>query len=152
MIRFNNSINIAVPVTEVFDFVSNFENILKWNYYVLNVTKKTPGPVNLGTIYHQERKSDNQDFQIVEFNRNHLIVIETITGSQPYFKRTVFFRQGIKEALIEDIWKLNTRTPQFLEKLILPRIRSAVFQNLTILKDLLENKTAILQNGKKVHI
>ena len=152
MIRFNNSINIAVPVTEVFDFVSNFENIPKWNYYVLNVTKKTPGPVNLGTIYHQERKSDNQDFQIVELNRNHLIVIETIPGSQPYFKRTVFFRQGIKEALIEDIWKLNTRTPQFLEKLILPRIRSAVFQNLTILKDLLENKTAILQNGKKVHI
>ena len=152
MIRFNNSINIAVPVTEVFDFVSNFENILKWNYYVLNVTKKTPGPVNLGTIYHQERKSDNQDFQIVEFNRNHLIVIETIPDSQPYFKRTVFFRQGIKEALIEDIWKLNTKTPQFLEKLILPRIRSAVFQNLTILKDLLENKTAILQNGKKVHI
>ena len=40
MMEFENTIVIKKPIKEVFAFISNFENIPKWNYYVLEVKKK----------------------------------------------------------------------------------------------------------------
>ena len=37
MLEFENTIRIDRPVGEVFAFLSDFENIPKWNYYVLEV-------------------------------------------------------------------------------------------------------------------
>jgi hypothetical protein len=39
MMEFENTIVIKKPIKEVFAFISNFENIPKWNYYVLEVKK-----------------------------------------------------------------------------------------------------------------
>ena len=37
MLEFENTVYIDRPVDEVFAFLSDFENIPKWNYYVLEV-------------------------------------------------------------------------------------------------------------------
>lgn len=44
MIRFSNTLVISRPVREVFEFISNFENMPKWNYFAVSVRKITDGP------------------------------------------------------------------------------------------------------------
>jgi uncharacterized membrane protein len=53
MIEFENTICIDCPIAEVFAFLSDLENIPRWNYYVLEVTKLTGGPIGIGTMHHQ---------------------------------------------------------------------------------------------------
>jgi hypothetical protein len=72
MLEFENTIRIDRPVDEVFAFLSDFENIPKWNYYVLEVRQLSDNPVGVGTTYHQVRKTDEQDL------RDHRV------RSQPY--------------------------------------------------------------------
>ena len=51
MIDFENTIVIQRPVEEVFAFVANFENVPKWNYYVMSVRQRSEGAIGEGTIY-----------------------------------------------------------------------------------------------------
>jgi len=46
-----NSVEIARPIEEVFDFTSDMRNELKWNPDVESMEKITEGPVGLGTRY-----------------------------------------------------------------------------------------------------
>ena len=50
MIEFETMIRINRPIAEVFAFLSDFENIPKWNYYVLEVRKLSRGPRNRNHI------------------------------------------------------------------------------------------------------
>jgi len=43
MIEFKHSISIKRSINEVFAFLSDFENISKWNYYVLEVRRVSEG-------------------------------------------------------------------------------------------------------------
>ncbi len=60
MLEFENTIRIDRPIGEVFAFLSDLENVPKWNYYVVEVTKLSNGPIGIGTIYHQVRKRETQ--------------------------------------------------------------------------------------------
>ena len=51
MLAFENAIRIDRLIDEVFAFLSNFENIPKWNYYVLEVRRLSDSPTGIGTIY-----------------------------------------------------------------------------------------------------
>ena len=73
MLEFENTIAIYRPIDEVFAFLSDFENIPKWNYYVLEVRQHSESPIGIGTTYHQVRKTDQQDFRIIEFEPNHTV-------------------------------------------------------------------------------
>ena len=44
MIRFENTVEIDRPIEEVFRFVANFENVPRWNYYVVDVRQLSEGP------------------------------------------------------------------------------------------------------------
>jgi hypothetical protein len=61
VLEFENTIPIDRPIDEVFAFLSDFENIPKWNYYVLEVRQLSESPIGIGTTYHQERKTRAQD-------------------------------------------------------------------------------------------
>jgi uncharacterized membrane protein len=39
LLQFNNKLEIKRPISEIFHFLSNFENMPKWNYFVVNVKK-----------------------------------------------------------------------------------------------------------------
>lgn len=148
MLEFENTIRIDRPIAEVFAFLSDLENIPKWNYYVLEVTKLSNGPKGIGTMYHQVRKTDEQDFRITELDQNHKMVVKTLPQSSPSLEmRFTLYEEG-NTTRIRDEWRLDSGWPAPLEWLGAGRIKSAVAENLTKLKELLEEGQVVLQDGR----
>ena len=150
MLEFENTIRIDRPVDEVFAFLLDFENIPKWNYYVLEVRQLSESPRGVGTTYHQVRKTDEQDFRITEFEPNHMVAVKTLPQSSPSFERRFTLYEEGNTTCFRDEWKLDTGRPAILERLALRRVKSAVAENLAKLKELLEEGRVVLQDGRQV--
>jgi uncharacterized membrane protein len=56
MITLRNEVQIHRPVSEVFDFVANVENVPKWQPAVLETKRLTPGPTRVGTQFSEVAK------------------------------------------------------------------------------------------------
>jgi len=152
MLEFENTVYIDRPVDEVFAFLSDFENIPKWNYYVLQVRQLSESPIGIGTTYHQVRKTDEQDFRITQFEPNHMIVVKTLPQSSPGLEmRFTLYEEG-NTTRLRDEWKLDTGRPAILERLAGGRVQSAVAENLAKLKKLLEEGRVVLQDGTQVTV
>jgi uncharacterized membrane protein len=150
VLEFENTIRIDRPVEEVFAFLSDFENIPKWNYYVLEVRQLSEGSIGVGTTYHQVRKSDQQDLRIIEFEPGHTVAVKTLPQSSPDLEmRFTLYEEG-NTTRVRDEWKLNTGRPAIFERLASGRIKSAVAENLAKLKELLEEGQVVLQDGRQV--
>src|SRR5215203_3191039 len=150
MLEFENTVYIDRPIGEVFAFLSDFENIPKWNYYVLEVRQRSESPIGVGTTYHQVRKTDEQVFRITEFELNHMVVVKTLPQSSPSFERRFTLYEEGNTSRIRDEWKLDTGRPAILERLALRRVKSATTENLAKLKKLLEEGRVVLQDGRQV--
>ena len=152
MLEFENTIYIDRPVDEVFAYLSDFENIPKWNYYVLEVRQRSESPIGVGTTYHQVRKTDEQDFRIIEFEPYLTVAVKTLPQSSPTLEmRFTLYEEG-NTTRIRDEWKLDTGKPAILERLALRRVKSAVAENLAKLKELLEGGRVVLQDGRQVTV
>jgi uncharacterized membrane protein len=152
VLEFENTIPIERPIDEVFAFLSDFENIPKWNYYVLEVRQLSESPIGIGTTYHQVRKSDEQDFRIIEFEANHRVAVKTLPQSSPSFERRFTLYEEGDTTRIRDQWKLDTGRPALLERLARGRVKAAVSENLTKLKELLQDRRVVLQDGREVSL
>ena len=150
MLEFENTIRIDRPVEEVFAFLSDFENIPKWNYYVLEVRQLSEGSIGVGTTYHQVRKSDQQDLRIIEFGPGHTVAVKTLPQSTPDLEMRFTLNEEGSTTRVRDEWKLNTGKPAIFERLAGGRIKSAVAENLAKLKELLEEGQVVLQDGRQV--
>lgn len=148
MIEFENTIRINRPIAEVFAFLSDLENIPKWNYYVLDVTKRSTGRIGIGTVFHQVRKTDEQDLHITEIDQNRRIVVKTLPPSSPSLEMRFTLYEERNTTLIRDEWRLDSAWPAPFEWLGAGRIKSAVAENLTKLEELLEEGQVILQDGR----
>lgn len=152
MLEFAITTRIERPVEEVFAFLSDFENIPRWNYYVLQVTKTSEGPIGVGTTYHQVRKTDEQDYQITEFQPDHGVAVKTLPQASPQFSRRLTLQgQGAATSIVDE-WQLDTGRPAILEKLAGGKVKSAVAENLDKLKTLLETGSVVLQDGREVSL
>ena len=152
MLEFENTITINRPLSEVFDFVTDPENLPSWNYYVLSVRKRSGDPIGVGTSYHQVRKTDEQDFRITEFELNRRMALKASPRSTPQLEMQLTFYEQAGATRLRDEWKLDTRLPASLEWLGTRRVRSAVAENLAKLKELLEEGRVVLQDGRQVII
>jgi uncharacterized membrane protein len=152
MIEFSNQVFIERPLDKVFAFVSDFENVPKWNYYVISVNKTTTGPVGEGTTYHQVRKTDEQDFRIITHRPNRHVTVQTIPPSQPAFEMRFTFEAEDGGTRITDEWKLDTGRPALLERLAAGKIKSAVKENLIKLKQLMETGHVRLQDDRQISL
>jgi carbon monoxide dehydrogenase subunit G len=150
MIEFTNQILIERPIEHVFGFVSDLQNVPKWNYYVLEVSKTSDGPVGVGSTYHQVRKTDQQDIRIAAYRPNRQVTIETIPPSTPEFEMRFTFEPEGEGTRITDAWKLDTGRNPLIERLGAGRIKSAVLDNLGKLKELLETGSVRLQDGRQI--
>jgi len=152
MLEFENTIRIDRRIEEVFAFLSDFENIPKWNYYVLEVRQLSESPRGIGTTYHQVRKTDEQDFRIIEFEPSHTVAVKTLPHSSPSFEmRFTLYEEG-DTTRVRDEWKLDTGRLALLERLTGGRVKSAVAENLAKLKELLEEGRVVLQDGRQVTV
>jgi carbon monoxide dehydrogenase subunit G len=150
VLEFENTIRIDRPVGEVFAFLSDFENIPKWNYCVLEVRQLSESPIGIGTTYHQLRKTDQQYLRIIEFEMNNTVALKTVPQSSPSFERRFTLYEEGDTTRIRDQWKLDTGMPALLERLAHGRVKSAVSENLTKLKELLQEGRVVLQDGRQV--
>jgi len=137
MIEFKNTILINRPLQEVFSYISDFENLPKWNHYVKDVAKLSDGPVGVGTTYHQTRNTDQQRFKVVEFKLNKAVAIETLPPEKRLYMR-FSFKTELNGTRVVDEWALEADTPGPIGWLAAKRVKFAVLQNLKKLKKLLE--------------
>jgi len=149
MLKFENTIRIDRPAAEVFAFLSDFANIPRWNYFVLEVRKLSDGPIQVGTTYHQVRKTDEQDFRIVELEPDHKVSVKTLPQSSPDLEMRFTLEEQGNSTLIRDEWQLDSGLPKLLERIGAGKVKSAVAENLAKLKMLLEEGQVVLQDGRQ---
>lgn len=143
-----NRITINKPLNEVYDFIYDFKNIPRWNYYVEKVTE-IPENGSDKKIYHQVRKNDEQTFVITESEFPALIKIETLNKTGIRFKRFFTFKaSGPGKCIINDHFEVDFRIPEWMSGLAKNKMKKAVQENLFKLKELLEAGETVLQNGK----
>lgn len=148
MIHFTASIDINRPRDDVFDFIADFEHMPTWNYFVTRVDKLTPGPIDVGTRFHQVRRTDEQDYEITHLEPGRLVEIATTPQSTPALTMRFELRSIDGATRLTDTWDLETAHDHLLEALGSRRIRSAVSQNLGKLTQLLETGVTTLQDGR----
>ena len=152
MLEFSNKLEIRRPIAEVFQFLSNFENMPKWNYFVVNVKKISDGPVGINTAFRQKRKTDSQEYKIVEYEPKKRVAIEF---QPPSVKLTMRFMlqtsHNDNDTLVVDEWKFDTGIPALFARIGATNVKAAVAENLK-LKQLLETGKTILQDGREERV
>jgi uncharacterized membrane protein len=153
LLEINNKVEIKRPIAGVFQFLSNFENMPKWNYFVVNVKKISNGPVGINTAFRQTRKTDNQEYRIIEYEPKHKVTVET---SPPYSRLRMRFTLEPSDndngTIVIDEWKFDTGKPALFERIAGRKVKFAVAENLEKLKQLLETGRTILQDGREERI
>ena len=148
MITFVNTIKVHRPIAEMYAFLLDLENLPKWNYYVLEVTKLSTGPIGVGTTFHQVRVTDEQDLVITDLKPNWKIAVQTLPGSSLSLEMTLMLHEQGDATLVQDEWKLKSGLPPAMEWFGAGRIKSAAAENLVKLKELLEEGQVVLQDGR----
>lgn len=143
--HFVNTVVIRRPTTEVFGFVTDFENQHRWNYMVVGCTKDKPGPIGVGSSYSQVRKSDTQHFDVTEYEP---YVAATMRFTVPRGGLEIRYRFETVEGgtRVTDEWFMGG-IPGLIAGLIAPA-QQAVAENLGKLKELLETGRTQLQDGR----
>lgn len=141
---------IARPVDEVFAFLEDFTNVPTWNHWVREVRQVTPGPIGVGTVFHQVRRDDEQRYRITAHRPPHELVVTTIDGSSPAFTRAMILRHAGDGTSLLDRWRLDTGHPRALQRMAVHRTRDAITTNLDSLVELLEAGRTILPDGRRV--
>jgi hypothetical protein len=145
--QFTNHLVIDRPLGEVFSFVANFENMPRWNYFVVDVTNESAPAIGVGTTYRQRRKSDEQRYVVTEFDPGVLVTVRTLPPARDLQMRFTFEPYGSGTRLTDE-WVLATGLPRWLEGIGAARVSSAVRENLAKLKELLETGRVRLQDGR----
>jgi hypothetical protein len=78
------------------------------------------------------------------------VTVRTLPQSSPSFERRLTLYEEGDTTHIRDEWKLDTGKPALLERLAHRRVKSAVAENLVKLKELLEERRVVLQDGRQV--
>jgi uncharacterized protein YndB with AHSA1/START domain len=147
MIDIRNEIFIRRPVEEVFAYLADFENMPRWNYYVQSVVRTTPETIGLGATFHQVRKTDAQDYRIVEYEPSRVVAMETLPPARPLTMRFTLSAADGGTKLVDE-WTLDAGWATPLVAIARGRIRRAVATNLQKLGELLEVGVTQLPDGR----
>jgi hypothetical protein len=140
--KFTNSILIHRSISDVFDYLANLENLPRWNYAIRETRKISPGPIGEGSAYRQFRtlpKPMEERLEIKVYEPGHPL---DVSGGFANF-------QGVTSYVLDpfgDDTKLTNEIELHASGVLSPlaalttsNIKSAVAQNLTVLKELLES-------------
>jgi uncharacterized protein YndB with AHSA1/START domain len=132
---------IRRPIEDVFAFLSDFENVPKWNYAIVETRKVSEGAVGVGTIYQQVRsvpKRSEESFEVTAYNPPRHLEVRGQLG--PFPSRLSYALDALPEGtLVTNAVELELRGPgRLLGRVVVPRVRDAVAANLGKLKELLD--------------
>jgi uncharacterized membrane protein len=150
-IHTRSEVTIRRPRAEVFGFVADLENLPTWNYYVVSVRRTTPGSVGVGSTFHQVRESDEQDLEIVAYEEGRSIAFATLPPERPLRIRFSLVDGPTGTVLVEE-WALDIGAAAVVGGLVTPHIEGAVNANLAHLRELLEEGSTTLQNGRVIRL
>jgi uncharacterized protein YndB with AHSA1/START domain len=140
--KFENSVTIRRPPSEVFTFVADPANIPKWNYAIVSARQVSPGLVGVGTRIQQTRsipRPSTEELVVTEFVPERRMVLQgdigPLSGTLTYQIDEVADGSRLTNAA-----DLSGRGPMgLLAPLAITRVRDAVAANLNTLRDLLES-------------
>jgi uncharacterized protein YndB with AHSA1/START domain len=138
---FENTVMIRRPTAEVFGFLSDFENIPRWNYAIVETHKVSRGPVGVGTIYQQVRSvpsRSEEHFEVTAYHPPRQLEIQGQLG--PFPSRLSYALDAVPEGTrITNTVELELRGPgRLLGRVAVPRVRDAVAAHLNTLNEQLE--------------
>jgi uncharacterized protein YndB with AHSA1/START domain len=138
---FENAVMIRRPIEDVFAFLSDFENVPKWNYAIVETRKVSEGPVGVGTIYQQVRSVPSRSeerFEVTAYNPPHQLEVQGQLG--PFPSRLTYALAAFPEGTrVTNAVELELRGPgRLLGRVAVSRVREAVAANLRKLKELLD--------------
>jgi uncharacterized protein YndB with AHSA1/START domain len=141
MATFENVVVIGRPIEDVFAFLSNFENVPKWNYAIVETRKVSQGAGGVGTIYRQVRsvpRRSEESFEVTTYDPPRRLEIQGQLG--PFPSRLSYALDALPEGTrVTNSVELELRGPgRLLGPVAVPRVRDAVGANLRKLKELLE--------------
>ena|SRR5438128_1899662 len=93
-------------VSEVFAFISDPENLPRWNYYVIGCLKLDASPARVGSTYRLVRKSDTRVFSVTEFKQDSRLVIRFRAPTPPLEIRFTLESTGSGTRLTDE-WELR---------------------------------------------
>ncbi|MFD2079428.1 Carbon monoxide dehydrogenase subunit G [Actinopolymorpha cephalotaxi] len=138
--EFSNTVRIERRPEDVFAFLSHFENLPRWNYALDRTERVGTGPVGVGAQYVQARtvpRSAVERFEVVEHRPDRAVAIRGLLG--PFDTTSSYRLEPVGEAtLLTNSMRLERPGILPLATLAGPRVRSAVAENLRVLKELLE--------------
>jgi carbon monoxide dehydrogenase subunit G len=141
--EFSNTITIERSPHDVFVFVSDLENVPKWNYAIVETRMISDRPVRVGTTYRQVRSlpsRSEETLRVTEFEPDRRFAVQG--GLGPFEGRLTYeFEEIGGSTRLTNKADLEARG---IKKLAAPivagRVREAVGVNLETLKRLLEGK------------
>jgi hypothetical protein len=149
MINIDISTVIYQPVRQVFDFVSTPENDFQWQYGTLATASLPKGVSKTGTFFrsigHLMGRRIQGTFEVTEYELNRKYGFKSLSG--PLHSQTSYTfemaRGGTRvnistRAHVVDFFQMN-------ERLLGKKIKKQLKENLTMLKDILEEKVASLE-------
>jgi len=139
--RFSNAIEIRRPPDEVFSFLATPERIPSWNYAIAEAHRRPEGALAVGTRIRQRRtlpRPEWEELEITELVPGRRLVLAgdlgPLRGTLAYdVEPTPDGTRLTNTANLEAHGALRLAAP-----LATGRVRSAVAQNLTALKQMLE--------------
>jgi uncharacterized membrane protein len=142
METFANTVTIDRPAEEVFAFLADFENVPRWNYAIDKTRKTSPGPVAVGTTYRQTRSipsKSEEGFEVTAFELGKRLAVRGQIG--PFRARISYLFEaapGGTRLTNEVALDPSPGVLRLAARLATPRVKAAVAENLSKLKEILE--------------
>jgi hypothetical protein len=165
MISFEITQVIKKPIGQVFSFLSDFSNMIYWNYYIQSVTKISEADTGLNAIFEMKRPHDLNLYKITAFDPPNNITIE-LQPPGPMQQLVFVLSAKDQDTCVSYTWNVNLEKYKLLkyiprsglkrlilsitQKIILRKTKPAVEQNFKKLKDLLETGEVMLQDGRHI--
>ena len=142
MATFQNTLMIQRPIDDVFAFLADFENIPTWNYAIVQTTKTSPGPVEVGTTYRQIRSiptRSEEGFEVTAFEPTTRLEVHGDIGP---FTATISYLlapvgDGTRLVNVVDLEPASAAS-RLLAPLATSRVKAAVAANLNTLRQVLQ--------------
>jgi len=143
MISFTNTVTIERPIGDVFSYLSDLEHTPEWNWAISETRKMTPGPVTVGTRYHQTRAVPRPATEILEVTRLNPDRRVEIRGTLAEMPAHLIYEVEEAESgtAVTNSVSLDVEGPaRLLAPILGRRISQAVASNLHDLKTRLETR------------
>ncbi|MBI1224672.1 MAG: hypothetical protein GC192_05510 [Bacteroidetes bacterium] len=117
-----NTVEINKSPNEVIDFISDMRNELKWNPDLQFMEKKSPGPIDVGTVFRAKwHMSDTLDVTVTQFYPPYSVTFENGGAIEVVHKLTL--------TKMGDSTRLESQfmaTPHGFARAIFPTIKSRI--------------------------